>query len=490
MVTRTLALLMALGLGTVEALAAEPLRVEEAQEAALEASAALVGAELRTQAAEEGIRGAIGGFDPLLSLNGGWNRDRNRTFFPGFPDPFFSDSDSWDVGATLSASAPTGTTASVSTRFASTHTSIRAEPGSSVGSFLDDFEQLSFRPNFSLSLSQDLLRGVKMSFNLQNVRRARDQLTMSELELERARQQTLADVSRAYWTWSHLEAVAVISRDAVGVAEENLRVGTARVESGEAAPLERTRLEAAMVQARTTAIEAENEGASARDSLLVLMGHNPGELIVPASKPGQVPTLELEASRAIDVALSQSVDLALARHRVDMAKADLSRARHAILPSLTASLDAGLSGFDDASWAGAFALGETLLPTIGVRGAFSVPLGNRAATSNARVLSMELRQRQVELAGSISSMRADVERAVRVLTSAALKVELADVNQRLAKETLAAEEALYDAGRTLLKDVLESRSSLDRARTEAVRARTDFRIAEVELLRLQGRLGR
>ena len=49
-------------------------------------------------------------------------------------------------------------------------------------------------------------------------------------------------------------------------------------------------------------------------------------------------------------------------------------------------------------------------------------------------------------------------------------------------------EALADVGRAIQKDVLEARTELDRSRADAAKARTDYRLAQVELLRLQGQL--
>jgi outer membrane protein TolC len=85
-------------------------------------------------------------------------------------------------------------------------------------------------------------------------------------------------------------------------------------------------------------------------------------------------------------------------------------------------------------------------------------------------------------------VRSQVEQQVRALVSARELVGLADANLRLAEETLAAEDALASVGRSILKDVLEARAAVDAARVEAIRARVDARVAEVELLRLQGQL--
>jgi outer membrane protein TolC len=67
---------------------------------------------------------------------------------------------------------------------------------------------------------------------------------------------------------------------------------------------------------------------------------------------------------------------------------------------------------------------------------------------------------------------------------------LADINLKLAKQTLEAEEAIADVGRALQKDVLEARNALATAKSERVKSRTDYQMAWVELQRLQGVLGR
>jgi outer membrane protein TolC len=81
-----------------------------------------------------------------------------------------------------------------------------------------------------------------------------------------------------------------------------------------------------------------------------------------------------------------------------------------------------------------------------------------------------------------------VEDQVRTLESARQRMDLADANVRLAIETLEAEEALFEEGRGLQKDVLEARTQVTRARAEAAKARTDHRLAQTLLLKLQGQL--
>ena len=98
------------------------------------------------------------------------------------------------------------------------------------------------------------------------------------------------------------------------------------------------------------------------------------------------------------------------------------------------------------------------------------------------------RHQEVSLQEMERSVRAQVEQKVRELNSAQRRVELADANQRLAEQTLAAEEALAEVGRKIQRDVLEARSNAESAKVEAAKARVDYRLALVDLLRLQGQL--
>lgn len=481
-------LLFALAPGLARA--ERPLTYDEVVRLAAERSPGVRQADAVADQAEADVRAARGFFDPAFTLGGGWDRGLSRQRFGQFPEPFNLTSDAWNLDLGLQATAPTGTSASFDASVrASTVVVDASGAGGILGDLFGDGEtQRNYQPSFRLTLSQELLRGIRLAFNLRNVRQAASSLTAAELERERASQQAVAEAAKAYWSWVHLAKVAQITQQSVVVAEENLRVGTAKVAAGQAAPLEATRLEAALVQARTTALEAENTAAQAADVLLLLLGEAPGQALAPASDPGDAPALQLDAAAAIEDALASSPEVLVARERLRQARLGLADSRHAMWPTLTASVTGGLQGFDDASLGGAFALNETMFPSIGVAGTLRVPLGNRAAAGAAQRSAAEVQRQQDALDALEAQTRAAVEQQVRLLGSAARKVELADTNVRLARETLAAEEALYAVGRALLKDVLESRTELERAQAEAIRARTDFRAAEVELRRLQGRL--
>jgi outer membrane protein TolC len=471
-------------LGSGQANAQRMVSFREALDATEAANPSLIRSQFEVEQAEASLMSARGTFDPTLSVNTTWQRNERVGFFQGFK--YTSVSTYWDFGAGVSGSLPTGTTFSVNGAVDRNDSRYETEfeEGSPSESIAD-----AFTSNTSVSLTQQILRGHRLSWNLHHVTRARDGLAIAALSQERTRQETLAEAARAYWYWTYQVRLVDIAEQNAAVAEEALRIGVLRLESGELAPVEKTRLEAALVQAQAALIDARIAAEQAADALLLLMGDRPDQEAMPSTSLGDVPPLELDVDAAVEVALAQNLDLAVARARLESARVEHAYARHGTLPTLSATASAGLGAQDDSLGAAVTGLGgEDAFPFFSVSGNLSVPIGNRAARGEARRTSGALHATEIEVAELEDSVRAQVEQQVRLLSQARRRVELVDINQRLAEETLSAEEALEQAGRSIQKDVLEARTEVHRARVEAAKARADYRLAQTELLRLQGQL--
>ncbi|MEN0064720.1 MAG: TolC family protein [Myxococcota bacterium] len=446
--------------------------------------------------AEGTLTGSRGQFDPRYSFDVSRGRSRVQGFINGTDIAFITETDTWSVGQSLSSTLPTGTEVSASLN----------TDNNSIEFFGDGADQRgnleTYTTRGNLSITQQLLKGVWFRYNVQNVTQAQNALDIAELELEKRRQEALYQAAEAYWNWVYQWQLWEISLESVSVAEEGLRVGKLQVESGQLARVEATRLEAALVQAKQAAIEAENVAERAANAVLMVMGQSPDERVLPATPPGEVPDLvDLDAEQAIDVAMAQNLDLRLAEMNLDQADLALSFAKHGRLPSLSATATTGVGsqrcpeglgpgdcgvGNAASTFGGLFE--DDRQPFWEVSGNFTVPIGNRAARGQQIEAEARRVQREEELEAQVRQVAADVEEQVLALRSARLQTELADANLQLAIETLAAEEALDDAGRNLRKDVLEARTELDRAKADAAKARTDYRLAQAQLLRLQGQL--
>lgn len=467
------------------AMAERPITYREALEASLEANPSLQRAEMSRDQADAGVLAASGAFDPTYNLNGFYSQATSQTFIPGLGNLEF-DSSTWNVAQSVQGTTLTGTTLELSQ-------DIRFQSFESLGvtgtGAPSTSNETVYNGNLNASVTQQLLKGLSFKYNMENVTLARRNAEISELNYEKAKQDTLSQAATAYWNWVYQASLAEIQAEAVSVAEEALRVGRLKVQAGELAPVEETRLQAALVQAQSNAIDTQNGAEQAANDLLLVMGEGPDQLVLPATPVGEVPTYELDAAKAAEVARAQNLDLVVARASLENAEIERKNAAHNRLPSLSATAQVGRTVQDapDANTAMSY-FGEDSNPTLQISGNFSVPLLNRAARGNAQTKAATVDQRKSELYELERSITAQVEQQVRTLQSARRRVELADANLALAEQTLAAEEALAEAGRSIQKDVLEARTEVERTRAEAAKARTDYRLAQVELLRLQGQL--
>lgn len=464
--------------------AEEVLTLDEVLEAAVNANPALVRARYEREAAQASVLASQGMLDPTLNVDGSWRTSQSKGFFQGFP--FTSQSRSWRMGTDLSQTLGTGTTYALNASMDRNFSSFVTDFGV-AGS--DERIQDTYTSNVSVSVTQQLLQGMRLSYNLRNITRARQDVDRQELSAEKALQDALSQATSAYWAWVYQTRLEAIADTSLSVAAEALRVGRLQLESGQIAPVEATRLEAALVQAEQNAVDARIAARKAADDLALLIGLPPGIDRVPAP-PSMAPTFDVPgAQEAITVALAQNLELAQARAEEDFARFDLTSARHARLPSLAATASAGVGAQETSVGSAITGLVEPeAFPFLSVAGSFSVPLGNRAARGEVERSGVVVRQRELSVEELERSVAAQVAQQVRVLEASAKRIELTEANARLARETLAAEEALAEAGRSIQKTVLEARAEVDRTAAEVEKARTDHLLARTELLRLQGQL--
>lgn len=472
--------LMALGAAHAE----EALTYEAALRAALDSNPTLQRARLDRASSASSVLASQGFLDPTLSVDGSWRSSQSQGFFQGFP--FTSKSRSWNLGSEIGQTLGTGT------RYA-----LNVGMDRNFSSFLTDFGiggsderiQDTYTSNLNASVTQQLLKGLRMSFNLQNITTARQDVERKDLVLERTTQETLSTTATAYWNWVYQVRLEGIAAESLAVAEEALRVGRLQLASGRIAPVEGTRLEAALVQSQQALMDAEIAADKAADDLALLVGLPPGVERVPATSTVEPLPLTIDPEAAVDVALAQNLELLLARAEASFAEANRLNAKHGLLPSLSATASAGISAQQETAGGAITGLGEPeAFPFVSVAGRFSVPLGNRAARGDAERAAIQVDQRERSVAELEASVRAQVVQQVRLLTSSQKRIELADANSRLAEQTLAAEEALAGAGRSIQRVVLEARAEVSRLAAEAARARSDHQLARTELLRLQGQL--
>ena len=260
-----------------------------------------------------------------------------------------------------------------------------------------------------------------------------------------------------------------------------------RVEQGDLAPVERARVAAAVVQAQSAVVEAKASAAAAEDTLLVQLAYPPGTHVELTTSPEVLTNVDIDPSEAVEDALGRNPDILTLALSEQHAEESLRDAKHMRLPELSATGRYGRSGFDvdSASNATSEMLSDSL-PEWYIGANLSVPLANRAARGEEMANGAALGKARTDRQSAELALAQQVRAQVRTIDTARQTIELAQANLSLAEETLAAEQALQQAGRGIQKDVLEALANVEDARVTLSKARADYQLALVELGRLRG----
>jgi outer membrane protein len=390
-----------------------------------------------------------------------------------------------DTAAGLSWQSSWGTSASVD--LSTTRSRFKYELAGDIPFTIESDEPL-YQTRLAATISQSLLEGHRRSYNLQAVRQAQQAVDISKLTQRVQRQQTLADTANAYWSLWTARELTVIADEGLALALEEKRLVHARVDLGELAPVERSRVDSLLVMAQTDLLEARHSEAAASDTLLLLIGLPIGTEVVLTSEPEEPQHHDLNISQLQEVAREASPSLALLRLEEEGARADVEAARHALLPDLGASTSYAVLGYETSQSASINEMVGASLPEWSVGLNLSIPVGNRAARGSLQSATAFYTQKRIDREALESSIDQQVAAQARAITSAQAKLELAETQLGLAEETLSAERALRDAGRSLEKDVLDALKSLSDARIAVEQAKVEYLLAIIELERVKGSL--
>ena len=475
-------MVLCLLLGLAFAAEPAPLPYADALQRALDNNLTLQAAGLEVEAADGALLAARGDFDPLLTSTLAHARGTDESIQQFGEVLSRYQATSW--GANLSQRFATGTTLDVG--LSTAKTSFRYELRDS--SLIVESEEPQYQSRLGASLSQALLQGHRRDYNQAGIQRAAAARSIAELEHKALRDQTLALAATRYWDLWYQARRVELAQAAITLAEEELRVVSARVEQGTLAPVERTRAESLLVAARAQALQAEAARRAARDQLLLVMGESAGADLRPSTPPADPRAAAPEPAAAVEAALAQNPDLARLRRAAEQAELERALAAHGRLPSLNATASYALLGYETSQGA---AIGEVFTNDLhewSVGANLAMPLGNRA--DKGALAEADARARQARL--STQAEEQAIAQAVRgqldALLTTRATVELAQINLRLAEETLTAERALRQAGRAIQRDVLAAIQAVNDAGVALEKAKADHQLARIELQRLQGSL--
>ena len=462
-------------------LQAAPLSYDEAIQLALKNNQTVRSANAELRAADGTVMSAKSIFDPSFTVGYGKNISTTEQFFAGF-GTFNTDNigTSWNAG--VNSFLPTGTTFSLewATNQNSTRYKLENAPV--------EQEANPYDTRLSLNITQPLLEGFGINYNLRNFREAKYGQTIAQQTARETREQVVSDVAKAYWRLYYQQRLEEIAKQSVQVATEEKRIVEAKVKEGQLASIEADRVEASLLLSKSNLIDAQNTRQEATEALLLLLNKPLSEKLQLSSLPVKPATQLWDMAKECAKADKNNYSIARLHMTVQLSESRLRDARHKYMPDLSATAQLSLSGWEEEFDDAIAELVSMKLPGQFIGLNLNIPLLNWGARGEVQQRKAELSKAKADLTAMNVSIHQQVRAQIRILQSAKIKSELAQANLKVAQKTLAVDRALRDAGRKLEKDVLDAIRTVEDARGQVEKSTVDYQLAMIELLRLQGNL--
>lgn len=370
--------------------------------------------------------------------------------------------------------------------------------------------------DLSASISQRLTQGFGRAVNNRNIRVARNNLEIEDLNFEQQVISTVNGVESLYWDLVAFRELAAARRLDVELSEQLERDTAKQAELGLQAKIEVTRVKAQSATFRQQLAEAERSVREQQEILKnALTKHGPTSAtlfdveIVPVDRvviPGVEPIRPI--SDLVREALSARPDLAVSRMSLRNTDINLRGIKNALKPTLDMTAFArnnGLAGtvnpdvinlpgqpppnpFFSGGIGSAF--GQAFrrnFPDYGLVFNLNIPLKNRQAQADMSSNLLARRRSDISIRQAENSIKLEVARALANLEQARKNYEIAAESLELYEQMLDAEKKRFSLGSSTIFQIIQAQRDLATSRTGFVNATTGYKSARMEMDRVLGK---
>ncbi|MDO8835868.1 MAG: TolC family protein, partial [Vicinamibacterales bacterium] len=358
------------------------------------------------------------------------------------------------------------------------------------------------------SVSQPLLRDRAIDTWRQQLALSRGNRDMSEARFRETVARTLADVKRAYWDLVAARSLVEVQQRSLTLARDLVRVNTARVDVGQAPPIDLVSAQAEEAQREELLTMAEVQARQAEDRLRLMILDPANEAFwttgIDAVDSPSLEQMTPDVEAVVGRAMKSRFDLARARQEVANADVSVTFSRNQTLPDVRLSVGYtgnGLAGtrlIRTGGFPGTVSGGDVVafsvaldqlrrgdFPTWNVAVTLSYPLGRGledAALARAR---LEAEQARIRLANLEVAAVRQLRAAAWQLEMHARRIATSRAARGLAEERLNAEQRRFDVGLSTSFFVVQAQRDLAQARNNELSASLDYVRAIVEFETLQ-----
>ena len=355
-----------------------------------------------------------------------------------------------------------------------------------------------------LFIQQPLMQGFSVAVNNRNIRVAKNNMKVTDLQLKLQVITTVSAILNLYWDLVSFDEDVHIKEQALATAQKLYDDNKHQVELGTLPPLEVTRAAAEVSATRQNLLIAQTNVAQQETVLKNALSRNgvvspwldavhlvPLDKIVVPEKEELKPSAEL-----VQEALAKRPELEQTRINIESSRINIGGTKNALLPTLQAFVEFtnnALTGDPNPLHRGAVAdpfevggysnlLGQLVrrnFPNYSAGFSLNIPFRNRAAQADYVADQLSLRQSELQLQKAVSQVRVDVKNAVIGLQQARARYETAVATRVLAQQTLDAEQNRFKFGESTIPLVVQAQRDLATDQEAEVQAMANYTHAKI-----------
>ena len=370
--------------------------------------------------------------------------------------------------------------------------------------------------NFQLQVTQRLLQGFGVTVNNRNIRIAKNNLKVTDLQFRAQILTTVSAIANLYWDLVSFNEDVKVKQQALDLARKLYEDNKKQVEIGTLAPIEVTSAEAQvatreqeLLTSETVLLQQETILKSALSRTGVASPSVSEARIVPTDRI-RVPSMEavVPLQDLFSTAIADRPDIQQTKINIENAKIGLQGSRSQLLPSFDVQANvqnnalAGsvnqlllrgvpVSRNVDPYFVGGFGttLGQLFrrnFPDYSIGFVLNVPIRNRSAQADMIIDSLNVRQQELNEQRALNQLRVDISNAVIAVRQARARYDAALKAQSLQEQTLDAEQKKYALGASTVYFVIQYQRDLAQAQSNVVAALSAYAKSKVELDRVTG----
>jgi outer membrane protein TolC len=332
----------------------------------------------------------------------------------------------------------------------------------------------------SLGIALPLFQGIFTDSRRTRLQKALQRPEAAQAQYQIERNALLRAAGNAYWYWVEAEAKLSVADSILDLASARMRQISATVRAGERPAIDSVEIAQEVMRRRGNRLEALRSAEQARIRAGVYLwsgGSNPEPLTGSAAK---LPSIAIDAiDRQVELNRASLLRPELTRITVlqRLARLDSALSREYLRPFV--ELEAAILSYDVSSVTNTdYKLGLTV----------SQPLLFRSASAGAQVADIAVQRTDLSLLLVQRVVEADVLNAIVAVQRATDRMDVAQTEVAISEQMVAAERRLQVAGESSLLQINLRERFLAEALSRLVSARADYARALVDLRWATGRI--